>query len=289
MSVADTLPDATFRGIDPVRPANPFAKQIVAKPHALVPSLDNRASSKSVVRRSREVSYPRSYLVFMDDPLVSPPLVPTFVHILTCPPYVSDAEGCTTVQLTTARNHRAGPTAHLVAWDHAKSSSCATATRSRFYLPTPACLSGVEVPYSCVVELPWMRAYAMDDLYAGRRTPWALFRSEWALAAAVFLLETFFTSQVLWRFPPRLLYWIRSVGPFNIFVNAAGPDQGLVKSEKMSVLRYNPWKYKMIANRARDNTENSITEYMIISAEDHESYRIEHSQRSKIKSDCDIR
>jgi len=41
MSVADTQPDATFRGIDPVRPANPFAKQIVAKPHALVPSLDD--------------------------------------------------------------------------------------------------------------------------------------------------------------------------------------------------------------------------------------------------------
>jgi len=108
MGVTDTLAHATFRGIDPVRPANPFAKQISALPHARVPSLDDRASSITVVRRSREVGYRRSYLGFMDDPAVSPPLVPTFDYILACPPFidVSDPEGPTTVQLTTARNHR---------------------------------------------------------------------------------------------------------------------------------------------------------------------------------------
>jgi len=40
----DTLSHATFRGIDPTRPANSRAKQIAAMPHALVPSLDDRAS-----------------------------------------------------------------------------------------------------------------------------------------------------------------------------------------------------------------------------------------------------
>ena len=40
----DTLAHATFRDIDPARPANPFAKQIAAMPHALAPSLDDRAS-----------------------------------------------------------------------------------------------------------------------------------------------------------------------------------------------------------------------------------------------------
>jgi len=50
-----------------------------------------------------------------------------------------------------------------------------------------------------------VHAYATDDLYAGRRTPWAIFRSEWALAAAVVLLETFRTRRFLWRYPPRLL------------------------------------------------------------------------------------
>ena len=92
----------------------------------------------------------------MDDPPVDPPLVPTFEYILTCPPFigVSDAEGPTTVQLTTAHNHRGGLTGHLVARHQAEYSSCATATRSRFYLPTPACWSGVEVPYGCMVELP---------------------------------------------------------------------------------------------------------------------------------------
>jgi len=55
MGVADTLAHATFRGIDSVRPAKPFAKQIVAMPQALVPSLYGRASSITVVRRSRDV------------------------------------------------------------------------------------------------------------------------------------------------------------------------------------------------------------------------------------------
>jgi len=44
----------------------------------------------------------------------------------------------TAVQLTTARNHRGGLTGHLVAWHRAEYLSCATATRSRFYLSTPA-------------------------------------------------------------------------------------------------------------------------------------------------------
>ena len=42
--VEGTLAHATFRGIDPSRPANPFAKKIVAMPHALLPSLDDRPS-----------------------------------------------------------------------------------------------------------------------------------------------------------------------------------------------------------------------------------------------------
>jgi len=56
-----------------------------------------------------------------------------------------------------------------------------------------------------MVEIPWVHAYATDDLYAGRRTPGAIFNSEWALAAAVVLVETFRTCRVFWRYPPRLL------------------------------------------------------------------------------------
>jgi len=203
--VEDTPAHATFRGIDSARPANLFAKQIVAMPHALVPSLDDRASSITVVRRSREVEYRRLYLGFLDDAPADPPLVPTFDYILTSPPFidVSDSEGPTTAQLTTARNHRGGLTGHLVGWHQAEYSSCATATRSRFYLPTPAWWSGVEVPYGCMAELPWVHTYAADDLHAGRRTPWAIFRSEWALEAAVVLLETFRNHRILWRYPPR--------------------------------------------------------------------------------------
>jgi len=191
--VEDTMAHATFRGIDPAHPENPFAKQIVAMPHALVPSLDDRASSITVVRRRREVEYRSLYVGFLDDAPADLPLVPTFDYILTPPPFidVSDSEDPTTAQLTTARNHRGRLTGHLVGWHQAESSSCATATRSRFYLPTPAWWSGVEVPYGCMAELPWMHTYAAEDLHAGRQTPWAIFRSEWALEAAVVLLETF--------------------------------------------------------------------------------------------------
>jgi len=75
-----------------------------------------------------------------------------------------------------------------------------------------------------MTELPWVHAYATDDLHAGRRTPWAIFRSEWALEAAVVLLETFRNRRVLWRYPPRLLDWIRALGPANICVGPGGPD-----------------------------------------------------------------
>ena len=69
-----------------------------------------------------------------------------------------------------------------------------------------------------------MHTYAADDLHAGRRTPWAIFRSEWALEAAVVLLETFRNCRVLWRIPPRLLDWIRVLGPARICASPGGPD-----------------------------------------------------------------
>ena len=78
-------------------------------------------------------------------------------------------------------------------------------TRSRFYLPTPAWCSRLEAPYGCMTELPWVHAYAADDLYAGRRTPWAICRSEWAREAAVILFKSFRNRRVFWPFSPRLL------------------------------------------------------------------------------------
>jgi len=140
LDLTDALADATFRGINPVRPANPFAKQASAMPHALVQSLDDRASSITVVRRSREVGDRRSYLGFIDDAPANPSLVPTFDCIVTSSPSIgaSDSEDPTAVQLTTVRNPRGGLTGHLVAWHRKEYLSCATATGSPFYLSTPA-------------------------------------------------------------------------------------------------------------------------------------------------------
>jgi len=87
-----TLSHATFWGMDPARPANPLAEQITAMPHARVPSLGDRDSSTTVVRRRREVGYRFSYLGFMDDPSADPPLLATFDYILTPPPYIEEAD-----------------------------------------------------------------------------------------------------------------------------------------------------------------------------------------------------
>jgi len=51
-------------------------------------------------------------------------------------------------------------------------------------LSTPAWCYGVEVPYGSMAELPWIPADTTDDLHAGRHTPWAIFRSEWACLEA---------------------------------------------------------------------------------------------------------
>jgi len=118
IGISDTLARATVRGIDSVRPTNPFAKKTDAKPHALVLSLDDRASSITVVRRSCEAGYRHSYVGFMDDAPGDSPLVPTFAYILTSPPFIeaSDKEDPRTVQSTTTRNHRwGGLTGRLVA------------------------------------------------------------------------------------------------------------------------------------------------------------------------------
>jgi len=183
MGEADTLAHATFQGIDSVRPANPFAKQTAAKPHACVPSLDDRASSITVVRRSREVGYRRSYVGFMDDALADPPLVPTFAYTLTSPPFIgaSDKEDPAMVQSTTARNHhRGGLRGNVVDRHGTEYLICATETRPRLNLPNSAWCYGVEVPYGSMAELPWVPADTTDDLHARRHTSWAILRIEWA-------------------------------------------------------------------------------------------------------------
>jgi len=224
--VTEALAHATFRGSDPARPANPLAKRMTEMPHARIPSLDDRASSITVVRRHREVGDRRLYLGVLDDPPADPPLMPTFEYILTSPPYIEEAdlEGPTTAQLTTSRSHRGWLAGHLVCWHQAEYSSCASATRSRFYLATPTWWSGKEVPYRCMAELPWVPAYDADDLHAGRRTPWAIFRSDWALGAAITLLDAFRTRRVMWRFPLRLLDRISSFGKANICSSAESPN-----------------------------------------------------------------
>jgi len=56
-------------------------------------------------------------------------------------------------------------------------------------------------------------------------TPWAIFRSEFALGASIALLDTFCNRRVLWRFPPRQIDWIRSLGPAIICSGAKGPNR----------------------------------------------------------------
>lgn len=154
--MAETLSHATFPRIDPARPANPFAIQITAMPHARMPFLDDRGSFITVLRRRRDVGFCCSYLGFMDDAAADLPLGPSVDYILMPPPYIeaTDLKSPTTVQLMTARNHRGGITDNLVGPHQAEYATCATATLSRYYLQTPAWWFVVEVWYVCMAELP---------------------------------------------------------------------------------------------------------------------------------------
>jgi len=116
--VTESLAHVMFRGINPARPASPFAKQITAMPHARISSLGDSASSITVVRRRRGMGYRRLYLGFLDNLPADPPLVPTFEYILKSPPHIEEAdlEGPTTAPLTTARNNRSWLAGHLVGW-----------------------------------------------------------------------------------------------------------------------------------------------------------------------------
>jgi len=55
-----------------------------------------------------------------------------------------------------------------------------------------------------MAELPWVHMYAAEDLHTGRRTPWAIFCSEWDLGAAIALLDAIRIRRALWRFPPAV-------------------------------------------------------------------------------------
>ena len=70
-----------------------------------------------------------------------------------------------------------------------------------------------------------MHTYALDDLRAGRASTWAVFRTEWALHAGVQLYETFRDRRVVWRYPPRLLDWIRALGPDEVCKGLKGHNE----------------------------------------------------------------
>jgi len=184
-------------------------------PYARIPPLDDQNRSITVVRRAREMMYRRAYDDFMTAEPTSIPGRPSPDLLIVSPPFLAatDGEEPTTTQLATARAARLGTYGHLVAWHQGAYSSCPAAIRARYYQPTPLRWPSVEVPHGCMAELPWVHTYALDDLREGRSSTWAIFRTEWALHAATQLYETFRDRRVMWRYPPRLLDWIRALGP----------------------------------------------------------------------------
>jgi len=75
-----------------------------------------------------------------------------------------------------------------------------------------------------MAELPWVHVHAAKDVLAGRGPPWAIFGSARALGAVISLLDTFRNRRVLWRFSPRIIYCVRSLGPANMCSGADGPS-----------------------------------------------------------------
>jgi len=127
----DSTAHDVFRDIYPVRPSFLCAKRINDMPDAWVPTLDDQATTISVVRRLPYVSYRCFYLGFMDDDDVEALITPAMDHILTSSPFLesTDRDGPKNSHSTMARSPHGGVNGHLMGWHEAEYSSCATIHR----------------------------------------------------------------------------------------------------------------------------------------------------------------
>ncbi|GAB0497122.1 hypothetical protein MMPV_008445 [Pyropia vietnamensis] len=215
-----------FKALDHASPGNAFVKQMAALPDAGMPDDTDRSDSITVVRRPSEVGYMRHYeevkQLLTDDDLQAP----TMDYVVMKPPYIGRSTNYPThATLTHCRNQRTTRVGFLVGWHQAEFPSCPVPLRAGLYVRVPAWWPSVEVPYGAMVEVPPVQAYAAKELMNRDTLALNVLRSEWAVLAGAFLLESYRARNILWLYPPVLCQWILRVGSSFICQGEDGHDE----------------------------------------------------------------
>ncbi|GAB0491154.1 hypothetical protein MMPV_002403 [Pyropia vietnamensis] len=215
-----------FKALDHASPGNAFVKQMAALPDAGMPDDTDRSDSITVVRRPSEVGYMRHYeevkQLLTDDDLQAPHMD----YVVMKPPYIGRSTNYPThATLTHCRNQRTTRVGFLVGWHQAEFPSCPVPLRAGLYVRVPAWWPSVEVPYGAMVEVPPVQAYAAKELMNRDTLALNVLRSEWAVLAGAFLLESYRARNILWLYPPVLCQWILRVGSSFICQGEDGHDE----------------------------------------------------------------
>jgi len=221
-----TRAHALFRDLDGGTPGNVFLKQMRLLPGALVPTADDPSTVIPVVRRPSDVGYVRAYGQRRTQMVGSSYTAPAWEFVVMSPPFLGlPLDYPTHTSITASSNHRTASFPFLVGWHMAALTSCPQPRRAQYYARVPSWCSSVEVPYGAMVELPPVQAYmsgAVLDLdYFAVKVP----RTEWAVLAAAYVVDSFRTRGIMWLYPKSLRSWILRVGLQAICHSPTGPEE----------------------------------------------------------------
>lgn len=227
----DTAAHVTLQAIDGGSPGNSFRKQMMALPDALVPAVEDRAASITVVRHEDEVGYTKkaldtlSTVVFAD---MEPSPLACFVMME--PPFLA-RRGYRPPHrlLTSARYFRSKASGFFVGWHEVEFPSCPIMIRSAHYPRVTPWWAGVEVPYGAMVEMPPALTYLKDKILANNPWAWNVFRSEWAVLCGAYLMDEYRSEGRLWLYPRPLRQWVHRVGLETICGSPYGVDATAVE------------------------------------------------------------
>ena len=176
-----------------------------------------RISAEGVIRNQirRIGAYP--YPTTAQKPYPDSPWSPPFLGLpLDYPPHTS---------ITASRNHRTASWPFLVGWHQAELTSCSQPRRAQYYARVRPWWSSVEVPYGAMVELPPVQEYMSGALSDREDFSFRVLRSERAVLAGAYLVNSFRTRGIMWLHPKSLHSWILRVGLQAICHGPTGPDE----------------------------------------------------------------
>jgi len=208
-----TRAQALFRDLDGGTPGNAFLTQTRLLPDALVSTAEDRSTVITVVRRPSEVGYVRTYCQRRTQMVGSSYTAPAWEFVVMSPPFLAlPLDYPPHTSITASRNHRTASCPFLVGWHQAEFTSCPKPRRAQYYARVPPWWSSVEVPYGAMVEHPPVREYISGAFLDREDFAFKFFRSEWAVLAGAYLVDSFRTRGIMSLYSKSLRSWIHRVG-----------------------------------------------------------------------------